>query len=55
MAAAVIIVGVYLLVMVLLGITLCHTRPQTWKRDTALLMITPLAVPVVYVIFTVLK
>jgi hypothetical protein len=53
MAVTVIIVGLYLLVMVLLGLTLCHTRPKTWKRDTALLMVTPLAVPVVYAIFTV--
>ncbi|MBH0308798.1 hypothetical protein [Alcaligenes faecalis] len=52
MAATIIIVGLYLLVTVLLGVTLCYTRPRTWKRDTALLVITPLAVPVVYAIFT---
>jgi hypothetical protein len=55
MAATIIIVGLYLLVTVLLGVTLCYTRPRTWKRDTALLMITPLAVPVVYAIFTILN
>ena len=52
MAATIIIVGLYLLVTVLLGVTLCYTRPRTWKRHTALLVITPLAVPVVYAIFT---
>ncbi|QTC00577.1 hypothetical protein JYG33_03665 [Alcaligenes sp. SORT26] len=51
----IIIVGLYLLVTVLLGVTLCYTRPKSWKRDTALLMITPLAVPVVYGLFTLLS
>lgn len=50
MAAIIIIVGLYLLVTVLLAVTLRYTRPSTWKRDTALLMITPLAVPLVYVL-----
>lgn len=54
-ATTTIIVGLYLLVTVLLGVTLCYTRPKSWKRDTALLMITPLAVPVVYGLFTLLS
>ncbi len=54
MAAIIIIVGLYLLVTVLLGVTLLYTRPKSWRRDTALLMITPLTVPVVYALFTML-
>ena len=55
MATTIIIVGLYLLVTVLLGVTLFYTRPKSWKRDTALLMITPLAVPVVYALVTILN
>ncbi len=55
MAAIIIIVGLYLLVTVLLGVTLFYTRPKSWRRDTALLMITPLAVPVVYALFMMLS
>lgn len=54
MVVIIIIVGLYLLVTVLLGVTLFYTRPKSWKRDTALLMITPLAVPLVYTLVTVL-
>lgn len=52
MAATIIIVGLYLLVTLMLGVTLRYTRPSSWKRDTALLMITPLAVPVIYALFS---
>lgn len=55
MAHIVIIVVLYVLISGILGLTLYHTRPRTWLRDTALLMITPLAVPVIYGIVTLLE
>ncbi|MGG5143513.1 MULTISPECIES: hypothetical protein [Alcaligenes] len=54
MAAIVIIVSLYLLVTLLLGVTLRYTRPNSWKRDTGLLMVTPLAVPLAYAVYSLL-
>lgn len=48
MAYIVIVIGLYVVISGMLGVTLYYTRRATWLRDTALLMITPLAVPLVY-------
>ncbi|HRL22776.1 MAG TPA: hypothetical protein PLG97_12410 [Alcaligenes sp.] len=55
MAHIVIIVGLYVLIAGMLGLVLYHTRPASWRRDTALLMITPLAVPLFYAAIVLLK